>query len=92
MNLILRDILYNQYLCKHFSFNKIAPWLELPVDSLVAKALIKSGNTPHAKWKSIKSLKEKQNRIYQDAAISISRNKNMNPIHLDIYFTTGEQL
>jgi hypothetical protein len=33
LNLVLRDILYNQYLQREYGFNRIGKWLELPLDS-----------------------------------------------------------
>ncbi len=39
INLFLRDALYNQYLNRRFGLDNIEPWLEIPLDSAVARGL-----------------------------------------------------
>jgi len=43
LNLFMRDALYNQYLNDHYGIRKIETWLEVPLDSAVAKGLKKRG-------------------------------------------------
>ncbi len=41
LNLFLRDALYNRYLCKRYCIDRVEEWLEIPLDSVVAKGLIR---------------------------------------------------
>ncbi|HEY9707785.1 MAG TPA: hypothetical protein V6D48_06230, partial [Oculatellaceae cyanobacterium] len=39
LNIFLRGVIYNRYLCDHYSLYRLEPWLEIPLDSHVAKGL-----------------------------------------------------
>ena len=86
LNLFLRDILYNQYLCDFYKFNKIEKWLEVPLDSNVAEGIEESylGNLP--KWKGIKHLKTEDSSVFQQAALNVAKAKQIARVHLDIYW------
>jgi len=59
-NLFLRDALYNTYLCKEYNLEKIEPFLEITLDSAVARGLKKKRykkRTPSVVW--IKSINKK---------------------------------
>lgn len=85
LNLVLRDILYNKYLDKQYHFHRIEKWLELPLDSYVAKALRMRMKNKIPKWIGVIHLKPEENSIFQNAAREMAREMDLNPIHLDIY-------
>ena len=39
LNIFLRNVVYNRYLRKYYRLSHLEPWLELPLDSHVAKGL-----------------------------------------------------
>src|SRR5712691_5811356 len=39
LNIFLRNVVYNRFLCDHYRLLRLEPWLELPLDSQVAKGL-----------------------------------------------------
>lgn len=87
INLYLRDILYNHYLCKHFKFDKIEDWLEVPLDSYVARGIrreINDNSVP--KWVNIKGLTISDNNKFQDAAYKIAKQKKVARVHLDLLY------
>jgi hypothetical protein len=87
LNLFLRDILYNRYLCEHFKFKRIEKWLELPLDSETAQG-IKSAIPPHClpRWPGIKYLKTHESKCFQKAAFWIARQQGKARIHLDLLY------
>jgi hypothetical protein len=86
LNLMLRDILYNQYLQKQYQFNRIGKFLELPLDQFVAKGIINDSTDELPKWKGIKYLTATDNDRYQNAASVIATAKKIQRIHLDAYY------
>ena len=86
LNLMLRDILYNQYLQKEYQFNRIEKFLELPLDQFVAKGIIHDSTDELPKWRGIKYLTETDNDRYQNAASVIAAAKKIQRIHLDVYY------
>ena len=87
LNLFLRDILYNQYLSRHFGFRRLEIWLEVPLDSFAAKG-IWSDYKPQTlpRWKSIKSLTYEDSQDYQKAAAAIASSCGFARVHLDILY------
>jgi len=86
INLYLRDALYNQYLCRHFRINRVAAWLEIPLDSVVARGLKKAsqhGELPS--WPGLKGLTKPVSNQYQEFASELSNRMKIERVHLDIY-------
>ena len=86
LNLFLRDALYNQYLCSHFKLQPVEPWLEVPLDSAVArglKSLGKRGGLP--RWPGLKNLRSDVSDHFQGFATQLARRKDVARVHLDIY-------
>ncbi|MBL7205833.1 MAG: hypothetical protein ISS63_16130 [Desulfobacteraceae bacterium] len=86
INLYLRDALYNQYLCRRFRMNRVESWLEIPLDSAVARGLKQAsqrGELPS--WPGLKGLTKSVSNQYQEFASELSNRMNIERVHLDIY-------
>jgi len=87
LNIFLRDVLYNRYLCSHFGFDDIEHWLEVPLDGHVAKGLqTRNRGKRLSRWPGIKWLKREVSEEYQQAAIRIAKEEKIAPVHLDLVF------
>lgn len=67
----------------------IRKWLEVPLDSYVAKGLCASQTGIEHKlprWNSIKRLDRRKNKKYQIVASRIAQKKGINKVDLDIYY------
>ncbi|MBI4680926.1 MAG: hypothetical protein HY753_06920 [Nitrospirae bacterium] len=85
LNLFLRDCLYNKYLCQEYKMERLENWLEIPLDSLVAKGLrekAEKGLLP--KWPGLKHLKKKISDQYQDIAQSFADINEIARVHMDV--------
>jgi hypothetical protein len=86
INLFLRDALYNQYLSKEFKFQSIESWLEIPLDSAVAKGLkFQSNQGELPRWPGLKNLKSHISEGFQLFALKQANLKGLARIHLDMY-------
>ncbi|MFH2139014.1 MAG: hypothetical protein ABII88_11000 [Candidatus Omnitrophota bacterium] len=91
LNLFIRNLLYNKYLCDYYSLLKIEHYLELPLDSYTAKGLRKlNKNLP--KWRSIKTLTKEENKQFQIFAANYAKSENIAKIHLDIKFWRNSKI
>jgi hypothetical protein len=87
INLFLRVVLYNTYLRRYYSFQIIDKFLEVPIDSFVAKKIKEnSDNCDLAKWKGIKHLKYNESMQFQKAAMNIAKQKGIARTHLDLEY------
>jgi hypothetical protein len=91
LNLYLRDMLYNRYLCSHFGFCHLEKWLEVPLDSWMAKGIHHddaSGTLPSWNDTGIKHLNPEVSDKYQKAAkhLAAKPNNRFPRIHLDIVY------
>lgn len=87
LNLFLRDALYNRYLCKEYGIDRAENWLEIPLDSAVAKGLIKTdtqGDLPP--WPRLKHLIKDDSDKYQRFAERLAAEKGIARVHLDMAF------
>lgn len=86
INLFLRDALYNQYLCREFKMWRIEPWLEVPLDSVVAgKLKSAAGRGILPRWKGLKNLQIDESDNFQDFAIALAKTIGIKRVHMDIY-------
>lgn len=86
LNLFLRDVLYNRYLCERFNFQLIEPWLEIPLDSAVARGLrTRSARGLLPSWPGLKRLTKGQSDLYQNFAQSLASKAKIARVHLDVY-------
>ena len=79
VNLFLRDCLYNYYLRREYGLARMGPWLEIPLDSVVAgelrKLAKKAGRGPLPVWRGLKRLTPEENARFQDFAFWYARKK-----------------
>lgn len=87
LNIFLRDVLYNRYLCRAYSFAKLEKWLETPLDSDVATGLIdEPEGTELPRWQSIKNLTPEISNKYQTVALDVARRIGIERVHLDLIY------
>jgi hypothetical protein len=86
INLFLRDALYNQYLSRRFDLGKIESWLEIPLDSAVARGLkAEAGRGVLPQWPGLKNLKPDVSDKYQASASYQAHIFEIERVHLDMY-------
>jgi hypothetical protein len=85
LNIFLRDLCYYKYTCRHYKLERIEKWLEVPLDSYVAKGL-RHFNGSLRRWPGIKGLQRKVSDEYQEAAARLAKVKRINKVDLDIIF------
>ena len=91
INLFLRGCLYNKYLCEHYHLYNYENWMEIPLDSVVAKGLRKEIekkklNKKLPRWPGLKYLKKKTSDKYQKIAELIAAQNHLTAkVHLDIF-------
>jgi len=95
LNLFLRDAIYNQYLASEFNLHRIESWLEIPLDSAVARGLraIKEeeGGGELPDWPGLKQLTPSISSMFQSFAENTARNRGHARVHLDIYLWLEER-
>lgn len=87
LNLFLRDVFYNRYLFEISGIKNVETWLEIPLDSAVARGLRKndtSANLP--RWPGLKYLCKDVSDKFQEVALTISESKGISRVHLDMIF------
>lgn len=91
LNIFLGEIYYHRMLCAVYNFDGIVAFLEVPLDNLVATALIERANESSLtlpKWPKIKRLTLEQSNTYQDFAEIFAKQQGpgWHRIHLDLIF------
>jgi len=87
LNLFLMDACHNRHLYAYHKLSTIEQWLEVPLDSFVAKGLrrdIPGSLLP--KWNSIKGLSKSQSDSYQESAKVAAASRGVARVHLDLYY------
>ena len=86
INVFMEEAFYNKYLNNCYQLDKIAHFLEVPVDSYVINNLKKELNDAAVmpKWISIKKLKENDHEIIQGLANKIAEKKSVLRVFLDL--------
>jgi len=90
INLFLRSCLYNKYLCKQYNLHNYENWMEIPLDSAVAKGLRKEiqnkkFNKKIPRWPGLKYLeKETSDKYQQIAELVAAQNHLTAKVHFDI--------
>ena len=86
INIFLREVIYNKHASRYYQLANIEKWLEVPLDSHVAKSI---RNTTYGnslpRWETIKGLTAEVSEEYQAAAQKVANHLGMNRIDLDIY-------
>lgn len=92
LNLFLRDICYNRFLCERHDLASIEEWLELPLDRLVATSLIdKDIADKLPQWPGLKWLKKNISEEFQSFAKQYALEQGVSRIHLDMRLWTVER-
>ena len=92
INLFLRDALYNRYLAETCLLNSIETWLEIPLDSAVARGLKKLGTRGELPfWPGLKKLSPSISSKFQLFAQDIALKRGLARVHLDIYLWLQER-
>lgn len=91
LNLFLRGVLYHTYLAKAYGMARVRQWLEVPLDSYLAKGLADDeSGVELPRWPGIKHLQPAQSALYQRAAASIARRRGVARIDLDLWYWRGD--
>ena len=85
VNLFLRDAMYNVYLTTKFQLSRIEPFLEVPLDSYVARYLARRFKGPLPRWRGVRALDIQTSAAYQAAATAVAADKGVERVHLDAY-------
>ena len=90
LNIFLRGVLYNRYLCGHYDFQVVESFLEIPLDSHVANGLRKEtgGKSRLPRWKNIIGLDQKVSTLYQEFAREVAGRPQYQVarVHLDVVY------
>ncbi len=87
LNIFLRGCAYNKYLCAHHRLQLIQAWLEVPLDSHVAKGLEQiAGRGQLPRWPGVIHLKSKDSALFQGFAAEVARIDGVNKVDLDVKF------
>src|ERR1700693_4099694 len=87
LNIFLRSAAYNKFLCETYDLGSVEPWLEVPLDSHVAKALRgEPGGSALPRWKTVIGLDREVSQQYQDFAATVARRKRVDRVHLDLLY------
>lgn len=92
INLFLRDSLYNRYLAESYRLLSIENWLEIPLDSAVARGLRKLARRREIPaWPGLKKLSGDVSAQLQLFAQNIAVRRGLARVHLDIYLWLQER-
>jgi hypothetical protein len=96
LNIYLRGVLYNRHLCDHFGYQVLEPFLEVPLDSHVARGLRdeEGGRSRLPRWRTIIGLTTNVSDAYQDFAEEVARSPKYQVarVHLDIVYWRRDAL
>jgi len=94
LNIFLRGVVYNRYLCQEYDLYHIEPWLEVPLDSHVAKELkAEMGGCTLPRWTTVIRLDARTNTKYQRFASEVACRKGICRVHLDLlYWRRGSRV
>lgn len=87
LNIFLRGANYNWLLRQEFGLARLDSVMELPLDSLTAKAL-KANSPPRSlpRWRGVKHLAPVESALFQLRACEIAAGLGIDCVHLDIFW------
>lgn len=92
LNIFLRDVVYNRYLCDKYELMHIVPWLELPLDSQVASGLREEpGGGSLPRWKTVIGLEKADSQKFQAFATEVAARMGCERVHLDVIYWRREK-
>lgn len=86
LNIFIRDCLYNTYLSKVYSIERLREWLEIPLDGDVARNLYAVHKLSLPKWPNIRRLTPEVSAVYQQSAAAEARKLGIARVDLDIFY------
>jgi len=88
LNIFLRGVVYQKYLVEHYDLHHIEPWLEVPLDSHVAKRLRRElgGRKAAPPWRTVIGLEARTNAKYQKFASEVADQRGIDRVHLDVIY------
>lgn len=87
LSIFMRDAVYNRFLCDKYSLTHTCAWLELPLDSHVARGLRdEPEGVSLPRWKTVIGLMPQKSREYQDVAAKVAKRIGCERIHLDLLY------
>jgi hypothetical protein len=90
LNIFLRDAIYNRFLSSHYKLQRVENWLEVPLDSHIAKGLrSEPGGHDLPRWKTVIGLCAEDSQRFQAFASKVARQKELARVHLDLYYWQG---
>ena len=93
LNIFLRSVNYNRFLCDHYNLYGLEPWLELPLDSHVAKGLkLEPEGKRLSRWTGVIHLKPAVNAEYQLVAKEVAARLGIHRVHLDLMYWRGRHI
>jgi hypothetical protein len=95
LNLFLRDVCYNRFLCEHSRVSRAEDWMEIPLDSLIASSLKRwvrnNGDDPLPRWPGLNRLTPDISSRFQSAAKRRARSEGISRVHLDMRLWARER-
>jgi hypothetical protein len=88
LNIFLRGVVYQKYLVEHYDLHHVEPWLEVPLDSHVAKRLRREpgGRKAVPPWRTVIGLDARTNTKYQKFASEVAARRGIDRVHLDVIY------
>jgi hypothetical protein len=92
VNLFLRDICYNRFLCRRYGLVQSEDWMEIPLDGLVTTSLKrKAGRGKLPRWPGLNRLTEAVSAQFQSFARRFAISQGVSRVHLDMRLWTVER-
>jgi hypothetical protein len=86
LNIFLRDALYTCYLRDEYDLALAEAWYEVPLDSVVVKAMKKKApRRALPRWLGVKHLDPEDSKKYQAFALTLAEEMGITRAHLDTY-------
>ena len=93
VNIFLRDVVYNVDLRDHYGLAHIRPWLEIPLDSHIAKGLhTEPEGAALPRWRGLKDLTRDHSEEFQSVALTVARRQGVSRVDLDVYYWRAVEL
>ena len=89
LNIFLFEAAHNVVLNRNYNFDKIVPFLEVPLDNPNAQKLRKYAKSGVLHWTNISSLKRDASMKFQEYATQYAQEHNCERCYLDLYWWRG---
>lgn len=92
LNLFLRDLCYNRFLCEKHGLALMEEWMEIPLDSLTAASLKRKGKRGELpQWPGLNGLTPYVSSKFQALAKRVASTQGISRIHLDMRLWAEER-